>query len=364
MTPPKKILLLSKYPRLGASSRLRSIQYLPYLEANGFEVTIKSLFDEKYLNDLYIDGRRSKARTALLYAKRFFVLFKAIKYDLIWVEYEIFPYTPPFAEKILRLFGKKYVVDYDDAIFHNYDLSNNPLIKKILGRKIDGVMRSAHSVIAGNNYLSERAKLAGAENVMVIPTVVDHTRYQTKEKYNSTPLIIGWVGSPSTQKYVVGIREALAKVCQAHGARLMLVGATPQIAAELPGIDVEAIPWTESSEAALIHQMDIGIMPLLDGPWEKGKCGYKLIQYMACAVPVIASPIGVNIDIVTTSRSGLLADTSLQWEDALLRLMSSPELRAELGKAGRIAVENNYSLQSQSPILSELFTKIIKQSRD
>ncbi|SDH17112.1 Glycosyltransferase involved in cell wall bisynthesis [Pseudomonas benzenivorans] len=358
-----KILLLCKYSRLGASSRLRTLQYLPYLEGKGLEVTVSSLFDDRYLNGLYNQRRRVVRIVVSLYLKRLVTLFGAFRYDLIWVEKEIFPYLPSFAERLLCLLGMRYVADYDDAIFHNYDLSGNPVIRKVLGKKIDVVMRNSACVIAGNAYLASRAKAAGARSVELVPTVVDHTRYTPRRDSTTTCPVVGWIGSPSTQKYVVGIREALVKVCQAHGARLVLVGASPQVVSEFPGVDVEVVPWSEGSEAELISRMDIGIMPLPDGPWEKGKCGYKLIQYMACAVPVIASPVGVNVDIVTGSYSGLLAGSLAEWENALSHLLASPKQRRVMGVAGRKAVENNYSLQVQAPILSRIFNDIIGQSR-
>lgn len=358
-----KILLLSKYSRMGASSRLRTLQFIPYLEANGFKCTVKNLFDDEYLCALYTHERRVPVAIASLYLKRLIMLFGFFRYDLIWVEKEIFPYLPAFAEKLLRLFGKAYVVDYDDAIFHNYDLSGNLAVRKLMGHKIDAVMRNSVCVIAGNSYLAERARTAEAPRVKIIPTVVDHTRYRSRQDSSSEGLVIGWIGSPSTQKFVLGIRDALIKVCQVHNARLMLVGAAPQIVGEFPGLQVEVVPWSEESEAELISLMDIGIMPLPDGPWEKGKCGYKLIQYMACAVPVIASPVGVNVDIVTSSYSGLLAGSLVEWENALSHLLASPKQRRVMGMAGRKAVENNYSLRVQAPILIRIFSDIIDQRR-
>ena len=346
---------------MGASSRLRTLQYLPHLEENGFEITVKSLFDEDYLNILYKQGRRSSKKTAKLYFKHLISLFGFYKYDLIWIEKEIFPYLPAFAERALSLLGMAYIVDYDDAIFHNYDLSNNQAIRKILGRKIDTVKRHSACVIAGNSYLAARAKSAGASRIELVPTVVDHTRYVPRSDSLLDRPVIGWIGSPSTQKYVINIREALAKACLSYGARLMLVGATPQVASELPGLDVDVVPWSEESEAELIRKMDIGIMPLPDGPWERGKCGYKLIQYMACAVPVIASPIGVNTEIVGSSQSGLLASSMAEWENSLFQLLESAELRKQFGTAGREAVEKTYSLQVQASVLSRIFTETVQQ---
>lgn len=356
-----KVLILSKYSRMGASSRLRTLQYIPCLESQGIKCTVQSLFDDAYLQGLYAYSRRAPWAVLRLYLRRLIALLGVFRYDLIWIEYEIFPYLPAFAERLLRLLGKTYVVDYDDAIFHNYDRSTNPLIRTLMGRKIDVVMRNSACVIAGNNYLAERARIASARCVELVPTVVDHARYSVRTVTSEQQPVIGWIGSPSTQHFVVGIREALTKVCHAHGARLLLVGATSSVAAEFPGVDVEVLPWTEGGEVEFVQRMDIGIMPLTDGPWEKGKCGYKLIQYMACGVPVIASPVGVNVSIVNGSHCGLLAQSQAEWEVALMRLLQSADERIALGKAGRKAVTDIYSLQIQAPIMMKILSAALKQ---
>ena len=134
----------------------------------------------------------------------------------------------------------------------------------------------------------------------------------------------------------------------------MLVGATEDVKFEFPNISVEVEPWSEEREVELIRTMDVGIMPLKEGPWEKGKCGYKLIQYMACAVPVVASPVGVNLCIVSGASCGGLAVTDESWVEQLDRLLASDLLRDEAGKNGRTAVEKTYSMQSQLPSLVEI----------
>ena len=358
-----KVLLFSKYPRMGASSRLRSLQYLPYLEAQGVDVTVSNLFDEQYLARLYSTGGRSVWQTLMCYLFRFRALLTCGRYDLIWIEKELYPYLPAFFERLLRVLGKAYVVDYDDAIFHHYDLSKNALIRRLLSRKIDVVMRNAQCVIAGNRYLALRAENANARCVRQVPTVVDHLRYPLRAPSVGQQAVIGWVGSPSTQRYVVAMGKALAAVCKAHNAKLVLVGATADVVGQLPDMPVEVVSWSEATEAELIRTMDIGIMPLQDGPWEKGKCGYKLIQYVACGVPVVASPVGVNVDIVTNSGCGLLADTTADWQSALARLLESPEQRLQMGNAGRAAVEQTYSLQVQAPILAQIFHQAAGQGR-
>ena len=353
-----KILLLSKYSRKGASSRLRSLQYLPYLEAEGIEVFPRPLFDDEYLEALYTQGRRSSFKIFWQYTKRLMVLLRCSKFDFIWIEKEMFPYFPAFGERLVSLLGKPYVVDYDDAVFHNYDLSGNPAVRLILGKKIDVVMRKSSLVMAGNSYLARRANLAGASEVVVIPTVVDTERYSSKPVVSGAPLIIGWIGSPSTEHYIVNLCAVLSAIYDRFGTKLLLVGARPEIVDSLPGCNVEVAPWSEETEVEQICKMDIGIMPLSDGPWENGKCGYKLIQYMACGVPVIASSVGVNAEIVNASESGLLADDDEGWSEALGMLLVSEQKRSAFGAQGRKAVMSTYSLDVQGASLRDALLSI------
>lgn len=348
------VLVLPKYARKGASSRLRTFQYLPFLEDQGWAFTVQPLFDEAYLDSFYTGQGRSRSGLVLAYLRRLFVLLGSWRYRLIWVEKELFPYMPAWVEVVLAKAGLRYVVDYDDAIFHNYDLARNKWIRRLLGRKIDAVMRHAACVIAGNEYLADRARAAGAKRVVVIPTVVDHRRYNARQEAGQS-LTVGWIGSPTTQKYVEQLLPALQNLAIQCDFRLMLVGATSDIKDRLQGIDVCIEPWDEESEATLIQQMDIGIMPLEDGPWEKGKCGYKLIQYMASGVPVVASPVGVNPEIVNGAGCGLLAGNDSEWAIALLKLLNSEEARYKFGAAGRAAVEKQYSIDSQLRRLQRCF---------
>lgn len=357
-----RVLLLSKYSRSGASSRLRTTQYLPALrEDNCFDVVAQALFDDAYLDQLYRENSRSKFTIARCYGKRLAALLFFYKYDLIWIEKEVFPYLPALFERVLRCLGRPYVVDYDDAVFHYYDCARSWIVRTLLGRKIDHVMRFASCVIVGNRYLADRAEAAGARSVVIVPTVVDHTRYFVKDQTAKDRLVVGWIGSPCTQKYLLEIHDALIKVSRICNPLIVLVGAHANFAADLPGLELDIRPWSEEKEVELIRQMDIGIMPLPDEPFERGKCGYKLIQYMACGVPVVASPIGVNTEIVLRSQCGLLADSQEAWETALLDLLGSPATRSRMGANGRTAVEECYSLASQVPLLASTIKAVIEK---
>ena len=354
----KKVLLLSKYARQGASSRLRTLQYCPYVESAGYHIKIHSLFSASYLDDLYLTGSRAKLAVFRRYMDRLRVLMTARQYDVVWIEKEVFPYLPAIAERLLNLLRVPFVVDYDDAIFHNYDQSSNPVVRNILGRKIDVVMRKASHVVVGNTYLGDRAHAAGALAITVIPTVVDAARYDPELKPQGHKPVIGWIGSPSTQKFLMDVAPALSAACKKHGARLLVVGASDALAEAFDGIDLEVVPWSEDSEADFIAQMNVGIMPLNDGLWEKGKCGYKLIQYMAMTVPVIASPVGANIDIIERGRCGFLAGSLQEWTTALDTILTDVSAQVRLGESGRAAVLSHYCVDAQVPSLIAVFDTV------
>ncbi|MDF0718785.1 glycosyltransferase family 4 protein [Kaistella sp. PBT33-4] len=339
-----KVIFLTKYTRKGASSRLRSYQYFPWLMANGFEVEVSPLFGDQYLENLY-KGRKSITQILKAYISRFFKVLSLPKDSLVVIEYELFPYLPAWFETMLSKKGVKYIVDYDDAIFHNYDLSSNILVKKFLSDKINKVMQGSSFTVVGNAYLERKAKDAGATHVIRIPTVVDLQRYDVKSDFftgMNQKLIVGWIGTFSTFKYLKTVIPFLEDLAKVYPIVLHVVGAKEELDTTL---EIKFIPWTESSEAASIRAFDVGIMPLEDTPWERGKCGYKLIQYMASGIPVIASGVGANTEIVSHSVNGFIANSDQEWKNAFLYFLSKRHRLTEMGMEGRKMVVEKYCLQ-------------------
>ncbi|MFK2875921.1 glycosyltransferase family 4 protein [Rhodanobacter hydrolyticus] len=350
-----KVLLFSRYSRRGPSTRLRSLQYLPLLRDRGIDVEVHALFPDAYLERLYGDRPSSARRIAWqYYARRIRQTLRRDTHDLAWVEGELFPYLPHWLESLLARSARPYVVDYDDALFHKYDMSSSPLVRRVLGRKIDQVMRGSACVIAGNHYLAARAAQAGATRIEVIPTVVDEHRYTVVNHVDEGRPVIGWVGSPATEEYLLDNRDVLEQVCAKHNARLLLVGPRTEVAGQFGSLVPEVVAWSEDSEADMIARMDIGIMPLRDGPWERGKCGYKIIQYMACGLPVVASTVGANVDIVRHGENGFLATGTDAWRHDLEQLILSRRLRTRMGLAGRARVENEYNVTVQASRLANV----------
>jgi glycosyltransferase involved in cell wall biosynthesis len=337
---------------------MRFEQFVSALAGLGFDVELVPLLRDEYLERLY--SRQPKAVGQVLgdYFRRLPWLMRARNFDLIWIEKELFPDFPGWFENVLYFLGICYVVDYDDAIFHNYDLSANPW-RRMLRAKIDSVMRNASLVVCGNNYLADRAISAGAKRVEVIPTVIDLTRYSVRPPVCAEKIVIGWVGSAATVKYLDIAMPALRSLSKEYPVQLRVIGASYS---EL-GIDIDCRPWSEDDEVRQIQEFDIGIMPLVDEPWERGKCGYKLIQYMACGVPVIASPVGVNVVIVEDGYSGYLAGDQDAWLVALRRLAADQNVRKTFGSRGRQLVEDHYCLHVVAPRLAKLFNEICFSGR-
>jgi len=351
-----KILLLSRYDNLGASSRYRSYQYIPYLERQGIKVTIAPLFDNKYIKELYYKNKRNNFDILKLYIKRIKLLHNAKHFDLVWIEKEALPWLPAWIEHIFGMSKIPYIVDYDDAIFNRYNNHQLSLIRWVLGNKIDQVMRNAKIVIAGNDYIADKARKAGARRVEILPTVVNLKKYSITPQPDNRIFTIGWIGTPVTSGYIKIIAPALKEVCKVNSARLVLVGATKL---DLPGIPVEYVSWSEDKEINEIQKFDVGIMPLPDEPWERGKCGFKLIQYMACGRSVVGSPVGINRKIIQQGINGYQATSVDEWILALNTLKNDYKLCRQMGEAGRKLIEREYCLQVTAPRLRDLIFSVV-----
>lgn len=357
-----KVALLTKYGDLAASTRQRFNQYRPFLESNGFELIPYPLLDDAYLKHLYNSSGRDHRHVLSRYFSRLKWLLTNSDTDMIWLHCELFPFLPGLVERLAGWPRKPIIFDYDDAIFHNYDKHKSGIVRHFLGRKLHSTIGGAKIVTAGNSYLADYAR-PHCRHVEIIPTVVDLTAYtQRPAPFSGRAPTIGWIGTPSTwTEYMAPMMPLLTQAAEAAGARITAVGAG-RAAAAPPLLD--NLPWTEDSEVAQIHAMDIGIMPLSDTPWSRGKCGYKLIQYMACGVPVIASPVGVNADIVDHGVNGFLATTEAEWRNAINTLLQNPDLRKKMGQAGRKKIEAEYSLQVWGPRVANLLKTAAERGKE
>jgi hypothetical protein len=349
-----RLTAFTKYDRLAASTRQRLLQYIPALQAAGIEVDHRPLLGDDYVASLVDDRRHSRSKVAAAYARRLCEVASGDLGDIVWVYAELFPYLPAAFERLLVRRSPPLVYDFDDAFFLPYDEHPNPAARALLGGKLEPLISAAAACTCGNAYLRDYAARF-CPNSVIIPTVVDTAIYRPADAaIDRRGPVIGWIGSPSTWRYVRPLLPTLEQICRDHGARLRVVGAGKSAEADwFEGLELRE--WSEASEIVELQSMDIGIMPLPDEPWARGKSGYKLIQYMACGLPVVASPVGVNAEIVREDN-GFLATTPDEWSQALDRLLSDARLRHEMGKRGRAYAEADYSFAAYAP----KFVEVIK----
>lgn len=347
-----RVLALTRYGRTGASSRMRFHQYLPALEAAGIQVDMAPLFSDGYVRGLQ-QGRRNPWEVLRAYAGRVGALRRAAGFDLLWIEKEVLPWLPAGLELALMSGRVPFVLDYDDAVFHGYDQHRSARVREWLAGKHPALMRRAALVVAGNHYLADFARAAGAARVEVVPTVIDLARYPAPgwagARAGALPTV-GWIGQRATASFLAPLAPVFERLSAEGRARFAAIG----IDTAALGLPMQSVPWTEATEVASISHFDVGIMPLVDEPFERGKCGYKLIQYMACSLPVVASPVGVNRQIVEHGVNGFLAETPAQWQEALQTLAADAGLRQRMGQAGRRKVEQQFCLQVTGPRLAGL----------
>ena len=342
--------------------RFRLEQWEPLLRERGVEIIYAPFESEELHSVLHQSGRvpRKLRLVADAFARRFTILNSVGQYDVCYLFREAALLGPPLFE---RLLAKKIpiIFDFDDAIFVSYRSPSNGYLSYLkFAGKAKTICRISSHVMVGNPFLAEYAKQYN-ENVTVIPTTIDTDKYVAESRSNSSPVpVIGWTGSFSTVQHLDTLRGALEKLGRTERFRLRVVG-TPRY--ELKGIEVEAMPWRSETEIEDLGPIDIGIMPLPDDSWSKGKCGLKALQFMALGIPVVCSPVGVNSVIIQEAQNGFLPATEAEWIERLRELLRSAELRNRIGQAGRATVEQTYSAKAQAPRVYEIFRGLVSQAK-
>lgn len=339
-----RVLALVTLPSLGASNRLRVEQYGPLLRDRGIILEVSPYFDDATYRILYQPGRvLRKARGVLRGAmRRLWDVLRATRYDLVLVHRESAPLGPPLVERALRLLGRRYVFDFDDAI-HLGPIHPANRRWRFLRHpsRVGAAIAGATAVIAGNDYLAAWARGLN-RNVTVISTPVDpRVHHPAAGPRPAGPLVIGWVGSSTTAPYLRLLDEALETLAREHDLIVRIVGGDYRH----PSVRVEVVPYDLAREADLVRTFDIGVLPEPDDPWTRGKGAFKALLYMSSGIPTVASRVGVNEEIV--GDAGYCVEGSAEWIEALRRLATDPGLRASLGARGRVRVLERYSTDVQ-----------------
>jgi glycosyltransferase involved in cell wall biosynthesis len=346
----KKILFIVSH-RMNRSpgQRFRFEQYFDHLRQNNYEITFSNIISEK--NDKVYYSKGNYFRKFIILLKSLIIrlkdIYRASDYDIIFIYRESIMLGSSFFELMFKRSGTKIVFDFDDAIWLN-DVSDGNTDLKWLKKpsKTSKIIKISDLVFAGNKYLADYA-LKYNKNVKIIPTTIDtsyHKKSNSEKAKNA--VCIGWTGTSTTLKHFEHAIPFLIKLRNKYQSRIYF-----KIIVDFPykvnELDLTAIEWKLDSEIEELSEFDIGIMPLPDDEWTKGKCGFKGLQYMAMEIPTVMSPVGVNSDIIINGENGFLAFNEEDWIDKLSQLIENPDLRFKLGRKGLQTVIEKYSVESQ-----------------
>jgi len=358
-----RALFVATYPESNASTRHRATQYFSYLSRHGVSCCLRPFLSERGLRLLYRRGREGELALSMGAGavRRAVDLLGLRRFDVVFVQREAALIGPPLFEALAsRLYGKPLVWDMDDDLFVYAQGAAHPAAKALLvhRRKAQSLAALSSHIIVGNTYL--KARLARFRKaVTVIPTVVDADRFVPARACRRRRPVLGWMGSHSTAPWLHGLRDVLRRLQQRFRFSLVIVGAGRF---RLDGVEAEYRPWRYSREVDDLQGFDVGLYPLDEmNRCTPGKCGLKAIAYMAVGVPCVATPVGMVEDIVAHGTTGYLARSAAEWEAALERLLIDEQHRREMGRAGRAAVEQRFSLRRHQPRMLEVLRRAARQ---
>ena len=341
------IIFFTRYNKQSASVRYRYIQYFNDLKKNYFHVELSYLFNEKFFKKKILLNKLNFFLILSNYIKRFIKIIFLNKKTIVVIHLELFPYLPSIGEKLLSLKKNKVIIDLDDAIFHQYTNLNNKFLNFFLSNKFNKMFNLKNTIIFSGNKYNQTEVLKMNPNIKteIFPTVVNINNYVKRIKQNKNKhFTIVWIGSPSTSNYLKVILNSLKVLNNKYEIHLRLIGSGH---IELEGLQFESYMWNEQTEIELISECHVGIMPLMNDDWSKGKCGFKLIQYMACKIPCVASPVGVNKEIIDHEINGFLAKEDRDWIQYILRLKNDQQLYKQFSESAFKKVSQYYSFESQ-----------------
>lgn len=329
------------------STRFRVMQYLPLLEKAGIHVKVFTL-------PAAGSGRISGLFGTFLQAvARFFQILKAPAYDKILVQKGLTPWRAKGFAGLLMAQGKPFILDMDDAVYLENPVTLPGFLRELQDNQepLKLIQNAAH-VIAGNSCLAEFISKHNAACTL-IPSVIDTDRYPFREKPSRPPIVIGWSGSASTNFYVNEIIPVLNRLAEKYAFDFWVMSSDLRNlqTEKIKGYGFRFFKWSDTAEIEYLSRLDIGVMPLQDSPWARGKCGVKALQYMAVGVAAVCSPVGVNREIIQEGINGFLAADPEAWYQKLQRLIEGAALREKMGREARTTVEEKYSVRACFPAL-------------
>ncbi len=353
----KKILFIAPYPHNEApSQRFRFEQYMDYFKEREFDITFAPFLDSKTWKTLYSEGNVAKKSMGIIksFAKRFLLLFTLYKYDKIFIHREVAHIGPPFLEFLIaKVLRKKYIYDYDDAIWlQNFSETNSNFHRLKAYWKVKYCIKWAHHVTPGNQYLANYARKYN-DRITIIPTTIDTLNHHNLvADYDTEKLVIGWTGTHTTMHYLDFLVPIIADLEKIFDFEFLI------ISNEAPTYRLKSLrflKWDRATEIQDLAKISIGVMPLEQDVWSEGKCGFKGLQYMALGIPALMSPVGVNKQILEDKVNGFLVKTPQDWKDCLVLLLTNKELRKKIGNAGKQTIIDRYSVLANRDIYLNLF---------
>ena len=355
----QKIVFLTPYPyNTAPSQRFRFEQYYTLLEQKGYTVCKYSFLSQATWRMLYLPGHQVQKVAGIVAGmlRRVAHLFHCLSAHAVFIHREASPLGPPLFEWILaKVLRKRLIFDYDDAIWLENTSAENRWVASLKNHsKFYQIVKWAKVISAGNAYLANEAKKIRAEQVYINPTTVDATYHKrpVSAGRKEGPIRIGWTGSQSTMQYLDQVQGVLQDLVDRHDVEVEVIS---NRAPDLQLDKLRFILWDKQTEITQLSRFDIGIMPLTADRWSEGKCGFKVIQYFALGIPVVASPVGVNVELVEPGVNGYLATEASEWYQHLEDLILSAAKRTRLGSHGRKKVETTYSVQGNSANFLRLF---------
>jgi len=332
MAKPKRLLILTR-DRTNAAFRQRVEPFLAPLAARGIETQVVEMAKSPWERSRQM--RRAHDFDGVLLQRKTLAL---------WDKWS------------LRGAVRRLIYDFDDAVMYQARTPEEPHPARL--RRFCRTVQRAHLVIAGNGLLADRARKSGGRHVEVVPTGLDTSRFPPKKAYSAhNPLRLVWVGSASTLKQLAPFHDMFEALAQARTKVVLRIIADASL--EVPGLAVENVPWMLQTESHLLAESDVGIAPLPDTPYTRGKCGFKVLQYMAAGLPVITSPVGVNAEYVTPEKTGLWARSPKEWVEAVERLAADTRLRERLGHKGRERAVKEFDFKALAPRVCELIEQAL-----
>lgn len=345
------------------SQRFRIEQWIPFLEERGIRVVVLPFASPVLTGLMQRPGhffRKAPLALAAVARQTHRGAFGNLG-DVVLVHRAAAPLGPPVLERLLTLRGRPLVFDFDDAIFLPHETETN---RRLAWLKFPGktgtICRLSTHVVVGNAYLAEYARRFNPR-VTVVPSSIDTDRYQPRTVAREVGrVVVGWMGSSTSQTYLEMFASMLRQVAALPGVEIRVVSNRRP---DLPGVPVVWRPWSAETEVEDVAGFDVGIMPMPDTEWARGKCALKALQYMAMGVATVASDVGANREVIEHGRNGLLASTDAEWVGSLRTLTESAELRSRLGRAGRETVETRYSMRSSAAAFAEVVRSVVERTR-